>query len=398
MTETYQLDLNAGLTQVLSDGPNTYLYGQGRIAQEAGDEINTFLPDGLGSVRDMLGGDEIALVRDYTPYGEVLASAGSGLSAYGYAGEWTDSSGMQYLRARYYAPSVGRFVSRDSWQGNDIVPSSYNAWLYVYGNPINNTDPSGMIPNRQGIEDGTYVYSCHCGWIDFHHAVPSLSKRTLSAIENQPEWPTSRTDLRKDVLGIWVDLNIANIVGYTAVVKTGLSKLEKEQVALGMFMSGENMRETMTLPSIIVPSIPFIGKPSHDSYFAEEDLVSDLIGFYMAKYGKKDVRATGGEETRIWLAGICGFPNDQNEARDWSLSIFENYQFTRVFQWESPILTSNKCIDDYCRDSGTRQWPKEFSSVDPEMQSRDGNWRFYDIFRDKPLLPSNVSDVFFLRE
>jgi hypothetical protein len=33
LTTHYTMDLNAGLTQVLQDGTNTYLYGAGRIAQ-----------------------------------------------------------------------------------------------------------------------------------------------------------------------------------------------------------------------------------------------------------------------------------------------------------------------------------------------------------------------------
>ena len=33
ITTTYTLDLNTGLTQVLNDGTNTYIYGLGRIAQ-----------------------------------------------------------------------------------------------------------------------------------------------------------------------------------------------------------------------------------------------------------------------------------------------------------------------------------------------------------------------------
>lgn len=36
VTTMYALDLNTGLTQVLSDGANTYLYGNGRIAQMNG--------------------------------------------------------------------------------------------------------------------------------------------------------------------------------------------------------------------------------------------------------------------------------------------------------------------------------------------------------------------------
>jgi hypothetical protein len=39
---------------------------------------------------------------------------------------------------------MGRFTTRDVWEGDANAPMSYNAWLYVYGNPINAVDPSGM--------------------------------------------------------------------------------------------------------------------------------------------------------------------------------------------------------------------------------------------------------------
>ena len=55
MTTNYTLDLAAGLTQVLADGTNTYLYGNGRISQhDTGTPDNSyFLVDALGSVRQL---------------------------------------------------------------------------------------------------------------------------------------------------------------------------------------------------------------------------------------------------------------------------------------------------------------------------------------------------------
>ncbi len=43
-----------------------------------------------------------------------------------------------------YDPASGRFLTKDSWQGDDTTPMSYNAWLYVEDNPVNRVDPSGM--------------------------------------------------------------------------------------------------------------------------------------------------------------------------------------------------------------------------------------------------------------
>jgi len=59
-------------------------------------------------------------------------------------GEWTDNTGLVYLRARYYEPTIARFMTRDTWGGDMNQPMSYNSWLYTYANPINLTDQSGL--------------------------------------------------------------------------------------------------------------------------------------------------------------------------------------------------------------------------------------------------------------
>ena len=50
-TTTYVLDVNAGLTQVLSDGTNTYTYDLRRISQLGTADAEYFLGDALGFVR-----------------------------------------------------------------------------------------------------------------------------------------------------------------------------------------------------------------------------------------------------------------------------------------------------------------------------------------------------------
>ena len=106
---TYTLDLYGGLTQVLGDGMSVYLYGLGRIGEEGAAGWVYHLGDALGSVRQLADGDgEVVLDRSYRPYGGVLESGGSGESAYGFAGEWTDGTGLVFLRARYMDPGTGR--------------------------------------------------------------------------------------------------------------------------------------------------------------------------------------------------------------------------------------------------------------------------------------------------
>ena len=48
------------------------------------------------------------------------------------------------MRARYYDPSTGRFISRDPLNGSLTNPQSQNPYAYSLNNPINYSDPSGQ--------------------------------------------------------------------------------------------------------------------------------------------------------------------------------------------------------------------------------------------------------------
>jgi RHS repeat-associated protein len=142
-TTNYILDLAGGLTQVLDDGTNTYLYGMGRIGEQQPGGWQYHLGDALGSVRQLTNAaGDVLLAKGYQPYGETLTSAGSATTSYGYTGEYTDSTGFVYLRARYYMTN-GRFTSRDTYIGSLERPMSMNLWLYGYSNPIRWVDGSG---------------------------------------------------------------------------------------------------------------------------------------------------------------------------------------------------------------------------------------------------------------
>jgi RHS repeat-associated protein len=141
-TTTFTMDLNAGLTQALGDGTKAYIYGNGRIAQ-VGTGTEYFLGDALGSVRQMTqGSGAITYAKAYDPYGVATSTAGSAQSMFGYTGEYT-SNNLVYLRARMYAPGMGRFLARDTWNGIYSNPLTLNRWNYTSSNPINYTDPSG---------------------------------------------------------------------------------------------------------------------------------------------------------------------------------------------------------------------------------------------------------------
>jgi RHS repeat-associated protein len=164
----YTLDLAAGQRPLVATphgppeggrgGDSThYLYGHAASGSPRGGHgpfgertarWALYLPDGTGSVRQLTDLDgQVSLARRFSPWGELLEQDGGGDFAWGYfTGEWRDASGLIHLRARYYAPAQGRFLSRDAWEGDYSRPMSYNLWLYVYANPVNLTDPSGANP------------------------------------------------------------------------------------------------------------------------------------------------------------------------------------------------------------------------------------------------------------
>ena len=142
----YALDQVSGLTQVLSDGATAYLYGQGRTGEEGPAGWSYHLADGLGSARQLAGPvGAIARTQSFAPFGALLSATGEGSSAFGFAGEQGDPSGLVYLRARYYDPGTGRFLTKDPFPGFASLPATLNPYLYVLNNPVNWVDPSGEI-------------------------------------------------------------------------------------------------------------------------------------------------------------------------------------------------------------------------------------------------------------
>ena len=81
---------------------------------------------------------------EYDAFGNSFNETGTTPNNYLYRGEQYDSDlGLYYLRARYYNPLTGRFLSRDPLNGNAIDPASLHKYLYAGGDPVNALDPTG---------------------------------------------------------------------------------------------------------------------------------------------------------------------------------------------------------------------------------------------------------------
>ena len=105
----------------------------------------TYLYDGRGSVVQLLQGGTVSQSYSYNAYGYINTDE-YGIQApfYGYNGEQHDpATGLQYLRARYYAPQNGGFISQDSFAGLLTDALSQNRYTYAQNNPVTFADPSG---------------------------------------------------------------------------------------------------------------------------------------------------------------------------------------------------------------------------------------------------------------
>ena len=112
------------------------------------------LNDHLGSPRQMLGQDKSFKARyDFSPYGELMRSAGLPLTV-GYTGHrWDPAIGQYFAPFRYYNPQTARWNMRDPL---GMSADGLNVYAYVAGNPVNYRDihglsalPGGRFPCRQ---------------------------------------------------------------------------------------------------------------------------------------------------------------------------------------------------------------------------------------------------------
>ena len=78
----------------------------------------------------------------YDPFGNPSVSGAASGNRLQYTGLPNDGTGLQYNRARYYDPTLQRFISADP---AGFGGGSLNLYSYVGNSPTNGTDPSGQM-------------------------------------------------------------------------------------------------------------------------------------------------------------------------------------------------------------------------------------------------------------
>lgn len=121
-----------------------FVYGHDLLYSVKADVPHFHHTDALGSTIAVTGSTgTVEQTMDYDVFGQLRSITGTSGTTYTFTGEENDTSGLIYLRARYYDPGTGRFLSRDPYPADAADTQTINRYVYVKNNPTNYVDPSG---------------------------------------------------------------------------------------------------------------------------------------------------------------------------------------------------------------------------------------------------------------
>jgi RHS repeat-associated protein len=129
-----------------------FTYGVGLISQVTASGIQEFYDyDATGSTAGLSGpsGNYLASYT-YFPFGGIQSSTGTVSNPFQYDGEFgvmAAGTGLDYMRARFYSPTIGRFLNRDPVG----LAGGKNIYAYAVNNPVSFSDPSGTTTWRDVV-------------------------------------------------------------------------------------------------------------------------------------------------------------------------------------------------------------------------------------------------------
>ena len=161
-----------------ADGSNTitryYIHGQGLLAAVTpANATFCYHYDGVGSTVAITDGSQnVVNSYAYTPDGMIMGENEAFAQPFKYVGQlgvMAEPNGLYYMRARYYNPATGRFISEDplGFGGGDV-----NLYVYAGNNPVLFVDPFGLTgltlseANRHWSEGGGSSLIVDVGTLD----------------------------------------------------------------------------------------------------------------------------------------------------------------------------------------------------------------------------------------
>ncbi|RJE91291.1 hypothetical protein D3P07_04350 [Paenibacillus sp. 1011MAR3C5] len=180
----------------------SYLQDNGPLLREDGSGNKYYyMKNGHGDVIELRSATgAVQNSYKYDLWGNTLQAAELVPNPFRYTGElWDNNAGLQYLRARWYDPSLGRFINEDTYKGEMNNPMTLNLYTYVVNNPLIYIDPSGNKHLPQGSGGGGRSRHALSG--GGGSPTPPVSK-SKSKASPKPKSSNSSDALRQEILRV----------------------------------------------------------------------------------------------------------------------------------------------------------------------------------------------------
>ena len=140
-----------------------YIRGNDLVYADKGEntEKTYYVTDMHGNVVQLLDeSGNVTKTYEYDSFGNEVKPEKKDENPYRYCGEYYDKETEEvYLRARYYEPGVGRFITRDTYTGESDEPLSLHLYTYCENDGVNAWDPSGhRINSKKNYSNRPYIF------------------------------------------------------------------------------------------------------------------------------------------------------------------------------------------------------------------------------------------------
>ncbi len=145
-----------------------YIRGNDLIYTDEGEGTKKqyYVTDLHGNVVQLLDeSGKVVKSYEYDAFGNEVDADKKDENPYRYCGEYYDKETESvYLRARYYQPGLGRFLTRDTYTGEEDEPLSLHLYTYCENDTVNAVDPSGhdsyVLYDKNAVAgDADYMFS-----------------------------------------------------------------------------------------------------------------------------------------------------------------------------------------------------------------------------------------------
>lgn len=184
----------AGLGEIVDESDDNsgrtthYIFGLGLVNETTGTGVYFYDYDTASNTLDLTNESGAKVdIYNYLPFGVTISAHQAVVNPFQFSGQLeveTDDSGLDFMRARYMAPSLGRFTAIDPIGAQD--PN-----LYAYGsnNPISQVDPSGRL------NWGIILRELYLALVLISPALPQAPITTTDILD-----PPNSVELAKDAL------------------------------------------------------------------------------------------------------------------------------------------------------------------------------------------------------